>query len=168
LITTLIENFIEIEVEGGIISILFGVIGAVIAVIYLSNQQKLSISKEGVPIFTEKKPFFDLSPKWLVPINLSSQFKMVGNLTDKLQTFGFLLTKEDTDYLRFEKVEKKPEVKLKGPKGKLTLIILLPLNDTIELLLLYSDKVYFDTGDLWKAAKDLKSQLTDVTQLEQA
>ena len=159
LITFLIENFIEIEMEGGIVSILFAIFGAVMAVVYLGNQQKLSISKEGVPIFTEKKPFFDWSPRWIVPVKLSEVYSTTNSLVEKLQIFGFLITKEDEKYLRLEKVDKNPKVRLKGPKGKLTLVIPLPLKLEVDMLLLYSDKIYFDTGDLWKAAEDLKKQL---------
>ncbi|MFX1283190.1 MAG: hypothetical protein ACFFB5_06020 [Promethearchaeota archaeon] len=72
------------------------------------------------------------------------------------------MTNEDDfhdEYLLLSRTNKRPELPLKGSKQQLILKIPLPLKKDLDFLLLYTKTPYFDTGDLWKTAKDLKNYL---------
>jgi hypothetical protein len=160
LITLVAENFVRIEIEeGGVASFVFALIGASLAVVQLSKQKQQARSVKGQIIFTEKKPFIAWSPKYIVPVKLSSSYHTKELLQEQLNKFGFSLTNENKEYLHLTRTNKRPEIPLRGSKQRLMMILPLPIKEDLPLSLLYAKTPFFDTGDLWKTARDLKTHL---------
>ncbi|MFX1255322.1 MAG: hypothetical protein ACFFCZ_27215 [Promethearchaeota archaeon] len=164
LITLIIENFIAIELEmGGLASFAFAIIGAVVAVVQLTRQKQAANSVKGFLVFTEKKPLIVWSPRFLVPVKLSPTNNTEEALLEKLTKFGFSLDIKRGDQLYLTRTNKRPEIRLIGSKEQIKMVIPLPKEQQApqnsEFLLLYTKTPFFDTGDLWKAAKDLKGHL---------
>ncbi|MFX0091151.1 MAG: hypothetical protein ACFFBD_05250 [Candidatus Hodarchaeota archaeon] len=160
LIALIIANFITIEIEtGGITSFLFAVIGATIAVFQLSKQKQEQNRVRGFLVFTENRSFICWSPRFMVPVKLAPTYRTEEELSQKMSEFGFSITRKAADVMVLTRTNRTTEIQLDGTKAKLMVDIPVPIEEEFYLFLSYAKNVSFDTGDLWKVAKSLKTHL---------
>jgi hypothetical protein len=116
-------------------------------------------------LLPEKKPAFEFSPAYQVPIVLSDSILFAttpeSELARKVETLGFSPVEKTADKVLFRRGSLLGDFSIKIIR--VDLAFSLPLSRESLATVRYGSFCLFDTGDLWSFCSELRSKVTDVT-----
>lgn len=137
----------------------------VIVVLPLLGSLKAAYNLKRPSQLPERKPRLSFLPKYKTQFKMPSEVLQnadpVHALSKKLSPYGFRLSRSENEYIEFTKGSMLGEITFDGAKMKLKLKVLIPLTMQTTAFIRYSAfaGVLFDTGDLWKVTKEIKSKI---------